>query len=92
MEKSGVMHNENQCPLDIWAPDHRCSMNNTAFSAYTLHQQQIEDFINLLAGCKEPNDLLAQTIAYKKAKLDPNSLSKDDIQYIEYQVAERWRG
>lgn len=90
MEMNGDMHNENLCPFDIWAPDHRCSMNNKAFSAYAFRQQQIEDVIAALVNVDDdPNDFLVQQAAFLSAGIDSNSLSDDEITYIEREVSRR---
>jgi hypothetical protein len=86
---SGDMHNENRCPFDIWAPDHRCSMNNKAFSAYAFRQQQIEDVINYLAAARDPDDFPTQLAAYDAAGLDSDTLTDDEIDYIVKEIRRR---
>ena len=86
---SGDMHNENRCPLDVWAPDHRCSMNNKAFSAYAFRQQQIEDVINSLAAARDPNDFSTQLAAYDAAGLDSDTLTDDEVDYIVKEIRRR---
>ena len=78
------------CTFDIWASDRHTSINNLAFSAYSYHQQQIEDFINALAATSDPNDYSNQCAAAQCAGLDPNSLTSDEIEYIEREVAKRY--
>lgn len=78
------------CTFDIWAPDRHSSINNLAFSAYTYHQQQIEDFITVLANQDNPNDGDIQMQAAQYVGLDPNSLTSDEIEYIEREVANRY--
>ena len=78
------------CTFDIWAPDRHSSINNLAFSAYAFHQQQIEDFINALAATSDPNDYSNQCAAAQCAGLDPNTLTSDEIEYIEREVAKRY--
>lgn len=78
------------CTFDIWAPDRHSSINNLAFSAYAYHQQQIEDFITVLASQDDPNDGDIQTQAAQYVGLDPNSLTSDEIEYIEREVAKRY--
>jgi hypothetical protein len=77
------------CSYDIWAPDHRSKVVNTAFSAYAFHQQEIEDFIEVLAATDDPNDRANQYAAARCVGLDPNSLTSDEIKYIEREVAKR---
>lgn len=78
------------CTFDIWAPDRHSSINNLAFSAYAYHQQQIEDFITVLANQDDPNDGNIQMQAAQYVGLDPNSLTSDEIEYIEREVANRY--
>lgn len=78
-------------PFDIWAPDCRCDMNNTAFSAYACFQQQIEDFIDVLAASGNPNDESEQMDAAMCVGLNISSLSDSDIKYIEREVKLRSR-
>ena len=78
------------CTFDIWAPDRHSSINNLAFSAYTFHQQQIEDFINALAATSDPNDYSNQCAAAQCAGLNLNILTSDEIEYIEREVAKRY--
>lgn len=86
---SGDMHNENRCPFDIWAPDHRCSTNNKAFSAYAFRQQQIEDVINYLAAAHDPDDFSTQLAAYDAADLDSDTLTDDEVDYIVKEIRRR---
>ena len=78
------------CSYDLWAPDYRNKVVNVAFSAYAFHQQQIEDFINALAATSDPNDYSNQCAAAQCAGLDPNTLTSDEIEYIEREVANRY--
>lgn len=79
------------CSYDLWAPDHRSKVVNVAFSAYAHHQQQIEDFIAVLANQDDPNDGDIQMQASQYVGLNPNSLTSDEIEYIEREVAKRYR-
>ena len=78
------------CSYDLWAPDHRNKVVNVAFSVYAFHQQQIEDFINALAATSDPNDYSNQYAAAQCAGLDPDTLTSDEIEYIEREVANRY--
>ena len=78
------------CTFDIWTPDRHSSVNNLAFSAYAYHQQQIEDFIDVLAASDDPNDSDAQYAAARCVGLDPSSLTSDEVEYIEREVANRF--
>lgn len=66
------------------------SMERLAFNAYAYRQQQIEDFINALAATSDPNDYSNQCAAAQCAGLDPNTLTSDEIEYIEREVAKRY--
>lgn len=74
----------------ISGPGCQCSMEHLAFNAYAFHQQQIEDFINALAATSDPNDYSNQCAAAQCAGLDPNTLTSDEIEYIEREVAKRY--
>ena len=78
------------CSYDIWAPGHRSKVENVAFSAYAFHQQEIDDFIEVLAATDDPNDRANQYAAARCVGLDPNSLTSDEIKYIEREVAKRF--
>ena len=80
---------KDNCPYDLRAPAFRSKEMNTAFSAYAFHQQQIEDFINLLAAADDPNDGEAQTELLYQVGLSPNDLTSYDIDYIEREVSAR---
>lgn len=84
----GAFHSH--CTFETWAPDRHTSINNLAFSAYAFHQQQIEDFIDALAATSDPNDYSNQCAAAQCAGLDPNTLTSDEIEYIEREVAKRY--
>lgn len=79
------------CPYDLWAPDHRNKATNVAFSAYAFHQQQIEDYINALAACPDPNDYEVQrSLARRFLGYSLDCLTDAEIEYIEKEVAKRW--
>lgn len=65
-----------------WYPD-----DDFAFTMYAARTQQIEDFINALAVTSDPNDYSNQCAAAECAGLDLNSLTSDEINYIESEVA-----
>lgn len=73
----------------ITPPGCDCSMEFLAFNAYAFHQQEIEDFIEVLAATDDPNDRANQYAAARCVGLDPNSLTSDEIKYIEREVAKR---
>ena len=85
----GIMHNENLCPFDIWAPDRRNSINNKAFSVYAMRQQEIEDLIDTLAATADPNDYTTQLSIYQALGFDSNTLTTDEVNYIEREVSRR---
>ena len=68
----------------------KLSSGELAFNAYAFHQQQIEDFIDALAATSDPNDYSNQCAAAQCAGLDPNTLTSDEIKYIEREVAKRY--
>ena len=78
------------CSYDLWAPDHRSKVVNTAFSAYAYHQQEIEDFIEVLAASDNPNDVDEQYAAARCVGLNPSSLTSDEMEYIEREVSKRY--
>lgn len=73
----------------ISGPGCQCLMEHSAFNAYAIRQQQIEDFINMLATAKNPNDYDSQWAAALCANLNMSSLSDDEINYIEREVSRR---
>ena len=75
----------------ITPPWYRDPVETTAFNAYAYHQQKIKDFINALAATSDPSDYSNQCAAARCAGLDPNSLTSDEIEYIEKEVAKRWQ-
>lgn len=85
--------NSPNCPMDIWAPGNRSKVENVAFSAYAMHQQGIENFINYLASTDDPNDYGNQSAAALAANLNIGSLTVQERDYIESEVAKRhvWR-
>lgn len=78
------------CSYDLWAPNHRNKVVNTAFSAYAFHQQQVEDFINALAAVADPNDYEVQRYVARDVGIRIDDLSDGEINYIEREVAKRW--
>ena len=70
-------------------PGCQCSMEHLAFNAYAFHQQEIEDFIEVLAASDNPNDADEQYAAARCVGLNPNSLTSDEMKYIEREVAKR---
>lgn len=71
-------------------PGCQCSMERLAFNAYASRQQQIENFINALVATKNPNDYNSQWAAALCANLNMGSLTADEIDYIEREVAKRY--
>ena len=76
----------NHCEYTIFAPGKHTAVNNNAFSAYALHQQQMDDFVKLLAEQDDPNDPDTQTMVARATGLSTYSLTSDDIAYIEREV------
>lgn len=75
--------------FNLFSPCYRGEVENAAFSAYAYHQQQIEDFIDALSAVPDPNDYRCQIEAVIASGLDYESLTSDDIKYIEREVAKR---
>lgn len=63
----------------------------TAFGAYAQRQQDIEDFISALIKTSNPNDERCQHGAASFVGLDMDSLTPEEISYIESEVAKRWQ-
>ena len=78
--------------IGITPPWYQDPVEHTAFNAYAYSQQRIENFINALAAADDPNDISAQADAALAANLNISSLTRDEREYIEREVAKRWRG
>ena len=63
--------------------------DNPEFHIFAYNQQKIEDFINRLARAPDPNDFETQIAIYAEVGLDGDSLTDDEIKYIEREVARR---
>ena len=74
----------------VKAPWYPGSTEHLAFNAYAYHQQKIEDFINTLAAFDNPNESANQYAAAQMVELNINSLTSDEINYIEREVAKRY--
>ena len=79
--------------IGITPPWYRDPVEHTAFNAYAYSQQRIENFINALAAADDPNDISAQADAALAANLNISSLTRQEREYIESEVAKRyvWR-
>ena len=77
----------------ISPPGCQCPMQQTAFNAYAYNQQRLENFINYLASTDDPNDFDNQSAAALAANLNIGSLTAQERNYIESEVAKRhvWR-
>ena len=88
----------NNCPFDVWAPDHRNHMNNTAFSLYAMENEgdlptrrgKIERVIKELLASDNPGDFQDQSNIYDKVGIDSDTFTDEEINYIETEVARRW--
>ena len=88
----------NNCPFDVWAPDHRNHMNNTAFSLYAMEnggdlptrRGKIERVIKELLASDNPSDFQVQCAIYDKVGIDSDTFTDEEINYIETEVARRW--
>ena len=76
--------------VGISSPGCQCPMEHLAFNAYAYHQQQIEDFIDALAAADDPNDMDEQFYAALAANLDTSSITDQEREYIESEVAKRY--
>ena len=85
----GTLRDRGMNNWNLWAPGARSEIENVAFSAYAMHQQAIEDFIDVLAAADNPNDGTTQYELARQVGLDPNSLTAFDIEYIEREVAKK---
>lgn len=63
--------------------------DNPEFHIFAYNHQKIEDFINRLARAPDPNNFETQIAIYAEVGLDSNSLTDDEIEYIEREVARR---
>lgn len=61
------------------------------FEFFAMRQQEIEDFIDALATTDDPNDYYNQRAAAAYAKLDLDSLTSDEVDYIEREVFKRYQ-
>ncbi len=59
------------------------------FSMYANRQQNIEDFINLLAVDADPNDPNRQATLAARCGMSPHLISPDEKRYIEREVNKR---
>ena len=62
-----------------------------AFACYAMHKDAIEAFIHRLARTPDPNDTDTQREIADEVGLDWQLLTPDEIEYIEKEVANRWR-
>lgn len=76
--------------VGISSPGCQCPMEHLAFNAYAYRQQQIEDFIDALAAADDPNDMDAQFHAALAANLNTSSITGQEQEYIEREVAKRY--
>lgn len=70
---------------------------NTAFWLYAMEQEgelstrqgKINKVIKLLAQSADPNDFATQCAAYNAARIDSDTFTDSEINYIEREVARR---
>ena len=67
-------------------PGCQCEIEKTAFNAYVMRQEQIDDFIEVLETFDDPNDHNNQILAAYCTNLDIDSLTDDEIEYIVKEV------
>ena len=54
-----------------------------------MRQQEIEDLIDALAAAADPNDYATQLSIYKTLDFDSDTLTTDEVNYIEREVSRR---
>lgn len=74
-------HNENRCPLNLWAPNIN-KIENVAFSVYAKHTQEIEDIISAIIAAYHNGE------TNFSLELD-DDFSESDLRYIEEEVKRR---
>lgn len=98
------VYNENHCQFSIWAPGPtgqqfgRDLAGNRAFSCFAMESEgdlptrrgKIEKVIKSLAQSYNPNDFAVQCAAYDFAGLDSDTLTAEEVEYIENEVARKW--
>jgi hypothetical protein len=61
------------------------------FNGYAMEieerKEKIDKFINLLSKTEDPNDPQLQSMIFKSLHLDPFSLARSEILYIESEVS-----
>ena len=88
----------NNCPMELWGPDNRSHMNNTAFSLFAMESEgdlptrrgKIERVINELVASDNPGDFAVQCAIYDKVGIDSDTFTEEEISYIEEEVSRRW--
>lgn len=70
----------------LHSPDGRF---NCAFTAYAMHTQAIEDFIERLSQIDEPDDYWEQHRIALEVGINLDRLTDSEIQYIEEEVSKR---
>ena len=74
-------HDENRCPLDLWAPNIN-KIENVAFSVYAKHTQETEDIIAAIIAAYHNGE------TNFSLELD-DDFSESDLRYIEEEVKRR---
>lgn len=78
------------CRFDTWAPDHHTDINNTAFSMYACHTEEMEAVIEKLSKEPDPNDYYAQQRVFDECNVKLEWFTDQERAYIENEVARRW--
>ena len=77
-------HDENHCPFDLWAPDRHTKINNVAFSAYAVHEQEKADIVEAILARAAEGDY--------NFNIDVNDdFSDEDLEEIKTEVLRRLR-
>lgn len=64
---------------------------NLLYTAYAAETQAIEDIINELARCSDPNDFQVQQAIYDAHGVNIDYLTDREIHYIENEIVKRRR-
>lgn len=82
------MRNEIMCPFDIWAPGNRSAIENTAFSAYAMHQERLDDIIDEVVEFHGPEKPSKRSI-WNIIGIEIDSLTTSEVDYIIAEVRRR---
>lgn len=83
------------CPLELWAPDHRSHINNTAFTLYAMEceddlntrQSKLNKVVKLLLQEADPYNFEAQCCIYDEVGIDSDTFTDEEVNWLERQLA-----